>query len=146
MSSPKSILSPPDSTGPGVASTLANLSPISRCVLTCLRIDPTLARPAERDRLRILVSLTGGNPGNDAIGRGYHDIHELWRRGFPVPAFDDTLSKAGIDEARHRITAIRINLGTAWQRPQAELAHLIRLVGLLRCELRPRSGPAPLAR
>lgn len=132
MSSPKSFLRPPDSTGPGVASTLANLSPVSRCVLTYLCIDPTLSRPAERDRLRILVSLTAGNPGNDLVGRGYQDIHELWRRGFPVPAFDDdTRPRASIAEARDRIAAIRINLGTAWEGAQGERAQLLRLLTLL---------------
>jgi hypothetical protein len=136
LSSSKSTLSPPDSTDPGVVGSLANLSPIGRCVLTCLCIDPTLARPAELDRLRILVSLTAGNPGNDAIGRGYQDIQELWRRGFPVPAFDDdTRPKPSIVEARDRIAAIRINLGTAWEGAHAEQAHLLRLLALLGYEL-----------
>jgi hypothetical protein len=125
-----------DSTDGFVIHTLEHMSPISRCVLTCLCIDPTLARPAERDRLRILVSLTAGNPGNDAIGRGYQDIQELWRRGFPVPAFDDdTRPKPSIGEARDRIAAIRINLGTAWEGAHAEQAHLLRLLALLGYEL-----------
>lgn len=141
MSTPTNAMTAFESTDPRVTSTPASLSPISRCVLTYLSIDPSLVRPTERDRLRFLVSLTAANPGNDLIGRGFRDVRELWRRGFPVPAFDDdTLPMVGIGDASKRIEDIRVCLDAAWPRPQAERAHVLRLLTLLGYDLMQGEG------
>jgi hypothetical protein len=120
-----------DSTDPGVITALANLPPISRTVLTLYHIDPSLTRPVERDRLRALVKLILARPDNDLIGKALHDLRVMWRRGFPVPAFDDD-SRLLLDiiEAKRLVTGLRNALGTCWTNPDWERDHVNRVLHL----------------
>ena len=69
---------------------------------------------------------------NNLIGRDYEDVRELWRRGFPVPAFDDA-SRPLLPESEARLTVnqLRAALRTQWDNPDREAAHVERLMRLL---------------
>lgn len=129
---PPASLSAFDSTDPGVVMALSNLQPVTRTVLTVLHIDPGLARQVERDRLRTLVKLIVAKPGNDVIGMALNTLHGMWRRGFPVPAFDnDTGPLLDVVNARRMVTTLRTELGTCWADVAWERGQIIRILRLL---------------
>jgi len=137
-----------DSTDPGTIAAIHNLHPIGRTVLTFFHIDPGLARPASRDRLRSVVKLVMANPPNDLIGIAINDLRKLWRRGFPVSAFDDD-SRALLDvvEATRLVDDLRNRLGTRWPDDEWEHAHIHRVMRLLgydeSCASQAGAGAAP---
>ena len=98
-----------DSTDPGVKIALANLNPFTRSVLTWLHIDPALSRPTERDRLRTLVRLAAVSASNETTGKSLLVLREMWRRGFPVPAF-------------HRVTKVTYGDGVT---PEADFTYAL---------------------
>ncbi|MGY3231211.1 hypothetical protein ACVWWJ_002695 [Luteibacter sp. HA06] len=120
-----------DSTEAATVSTLKNLQPISRALLTFLHIDPSLVRQDDRDRLRILVKLVANNPGNDLIGNELNHLRMLWARGFPVGAFDDD-SRALLDvsEATRLVVELRTCLGSQCPDDERERALVNRLMRL----------------
>jgi hypothetical protein len=130
-----------DSTEAATVSTLKNLQPIRRALLTFLHIDPSIVRQEDRDRLRILVKLVANNPGNDLIGNGLigndligdglNHLRMLWARGFPVGAFDDD-GRALLDvvEATRLIVELRTRLGTQCPDDEQERALVNRLMRL----------------
>ena len=121
-----------DSTDPGVKVALANMNPFIRSVLTWLHIDPALSRPTERDRLRTLVRLAAVSASNETTGKSLLVLREMWRRGFPVPAFKNPdLPPVPLTDARRLIDAMRVDLGSRLDKPHLEEATVARLLGLL---------------
>lgn len=132
-----------ESTDPGVQTALRNMPAVNVTVLTLLHIDPSLSRPRERDRLRILVKLTCANPSNDIIGTAYQVLRTLWDRDFPVPAFDDSsLRLLPEEDARQILTQLRVDLGTRWPTDERERPHIERLMRLLGYEGQVPGTPA----
>ncbi|UPG92826.1 hypothetical protein [Luteibacter aegosomatissinici] len=119
------------SSDPGTVIALGNLQPIGRTVLTFLAIDPGLARDVERDRLRTLVKLVIANPSNDLIGMAFNDLRKMWKRGFPIPAFDDDATPmVDIDMARALVTDLRTRYHTCWPDAVWEEKHVRRVLVL----------------
>lgn len=97
---------------------LTGMPAITRAVLTCLHIDPSLSRQVERDRLRAVVNIAVGKASNDVVGNAYRALRQLWFRGFPLPAFDDPSSPPlSADEARVHLSRTHAELKTRMHKP-----------------------------
>ncbi|MDF4024650.1 hypothetical protein P3W24_06725 [Luteibacter sp. PPL201] len=90
-----------------------NMPMVMRTVFELAELDPSLFRPDERLRLRLLVDRVIGSTPTDAVGQAIRDIYTLRRRGFPVSAISDAPPpRKGREEARHVIQMLR----AAWNR------------------------------
>ncbi|GAA0913131.1 hypothetical protein GCM10009552_28570 [Rothia nasimurium] len=97
----------------GLQYVLDNMPLVMRTVFELAELDPSLFRPDERLRLRLLVDRVIGATSTDAVGEAIRDIYTLRRRGFPVSAISETPPpRKGREEARRVIQTLR----TTWNR------------------------------
>lgn len=81
---------------------------VMRVVFELAELDPSLFRPDERLRLRLLVDRVIGPTSTDAVGESIRNIYTLRRRGFPVSAISETPPpRKGREEARRVIHMLR---------------------------------------
>jgi len=110
-----------------------HLSWAHRTILALFEIDPQLASPRHRPRLRLLFGALLPDTPMEKSSEAISDLFQMHKRGFPIDAFFDwNHPRASVAMARHKLKFLRGIFCHTLPDPADErdaIDHLLRLLG-----------------